>query len=372
MNERGQPVRVLQVVTNMDRGGLETMLMNYYRQIDRSVLQFDFLTHREAKAAYDDEIQALGGRIYHLPRLVPWSKSYQAALDAFFADHPEYSVIHVHQDCLSAVILKAAKKRGIPVRIAHSHNANQDKNLKYPIKLFYKRFIPKYATHLMACGSMAGKWMFGGAPFSVLPNAIDAAAYRFDVAKREAMRTALQIGPQSFVIGHVGRFMPQKNHAFLLQIFVEVQKQCPDSRLLLVGDGELRPAIEAQAARHGIADNVIFTGVRSDVNDLLQAMDVFVLPSHFEGLGIVNIEAQAAGLPCFVSAKVVPPEAKVTDLLQYIPLEAGAKAWATQIAANAMPLSERRNTMDDIVRSGFDIHSSAAALEQFYMKVLEK
>lgn len=369
MNNRCQPVRVLQVVTNMDRGGLETMLMNYYRQIDRSALQFDFLTHRTAKAAYDDEIQALGGRIYHLPRLVPWSKSYQAALDAFFADHPEYSVIHVHQDCLSAVILKAAKKRGIPVRIAHSHNANQDKNLKYPIKLFYKRFIPKYATHLMACGRMAGEWMFGGAPFTVLPNAIDAAAYRFDAAKREAMRTALQIGPQSLVIGHVGRFMPQKNHAFLLQIFTEVQKQCPDSRLLLVGDGELRSAIEAQAVRLGIADNVMFTGVRSDVNDILQAMDVFVLPSHFEGLGIVNIEAQAAGLPCVIS-NMVPDECIVTQgLVTGMKLSDTPEQWAKHILSRRS--IKRTNRYNEILVSGYDIADSADRLERFYLEEAE-
>lgn len=367
MNERGQPVRVLQVVTNMDRGGLETMLMNYYRQIDRSVLQFDFLTHREAKAAYDDEIQALGGRIYHLPRLVPWSKKYQAALDAFFADHPEYSVIHVHQDCLSAVILKAAKKRGIPVRIAHSHNANQDKNLKYPIKLFYKRFIPEYATHLMACGRMAGEWMFGGAPFSVLPNAIDAAAYRFDAAKREAMRTALQIGPQSLVIGHVGRFMPPKNHAFLLQIFAAVQQQCPDSRLLLVGDGELRPAIEAQAARHGIADNVIFTGVRSDVNDLLQAMDVFVLPSLYEGLPVTMVEAQAAGLPCIVSNRVSQECVLTEGLVEDISLDKSPHSWAEKILEKHN--TPRKNRYDEIVTHGFNITTEAKELQEFYLNV---
>ena len=135
------PIRILQVVTHMDRGGLETMLMNYYRHMDREKVQFDFLTHRQERAAYDDEIEALGGKIYRLPRLVPWSKSYLTVLDRFFDNHPEYKIVHVHQDCLSSVILKAAKKHGVPVRIAHSHNANQDRNLKYPIKLWYRREI---------------------------------------------------------------------------------------------------------------------------------------------------------------------------------------------------------------------------------------
>lgn len=372
MNPVNQPLRVLQVVTNMDRGGLETMLMNYYRQIDRTKVQFDFLTHREEKADYDDEITALGGIIYHLPRLVPWSKSYRKALEDFFAAHPEYSVIHVHQDCLSVVVLKAAKKQGVPVRIAHSHNADQDKNLKYPIKLFYKRFIAKYATTLMACSHKAGDWMFGGAKYSILSNAIDASAYRFDPEARKRMRAAWKLSPQTLVLGHVGRFMPQKNHAFLIDLFYEVQKLRPDARLMLVGGGSLEPEIRQQAEKLGILDKIIFTGVRSDVNELLQAMDVFVLPSHYEGLGIVNIEAQAAGLPCFVSAKVVPPEAKVTELLQYIPLEAGAKAWAEQIVAGVIPPEKRRNTTEEIIRAGFDIHATAAELEQFYRKVGEK
>lgn len=181
-------IRVLQVVTNMERGGLESMLMNYYRHIDREKIQFDFLVHRQERAAFDDEIEALGGRIYRLPRLVPWSKSYLSALNRFFDEHTGYKVVHVHQDCLSSVILKAAKQHDVPVRIAHSHNANQDKNLKYPIKLWYKRSIPEYATNLFACGKDAGDWMFGGASYQIINNAIDVAAYTYDPTKRQEMR----------------------------------------------------------------------------------------------------------------------------------------------------------------------------------------
>ena len=181
-------IRVLQVVTNMDRGGLESMLMNYYRHIDREKIQFDFLVHRQERAAFDDEIEALGGRIYRLPRLVPWSKSYLSALNRFFDEHTGYKVVHVHQDCLSSVILKAAKQHDVPVRIAHSHSANQDKNLKYPIKLWYKRSIPEYATNLFACGKDAGDWMFGGASYQIINNAIDVAAYTYGSTKRQEMR----------------------------------------------------------------------------------------------------------------------------------------------------------------------------------------
>ena len=176
------PVRILHVVTYMGRGGLETMIMNYYRRMDREKVQFDFLTHRDFRSDYDDEIEALGGRIYRLPRLVPWSGSYRKALDRFFAEHREYRIVHVHQDCLSSVILAAAAKYGVPVRIAHSHNSSQDKNLKYLVKLFYMRKIPALATQLFACGKEAGDWMFGGAPYRVLNNAIDAGRYAYDAA----------------------------------------------------------------------------------------------------------------------------------------------------------------------------------------------
>ncbi|MDY5213351.1 glycosyltransferase, partial [Intestinibacter sp.] len=155
-----EPIRVLQVVTYMGRGGLETMLMNYYRNIDRDKVQFDFLTHRDERWDYDDEIESLGGKIYHLPKLNPFSKSYLNALDKFFKEHKEYQIVHCHQDCLSGVVLKVAKKNGVKFTIAHSHNANQDKNLKYLIKVFEKRKIPKYSDELFACGYNSGKWMF--------------------------------------------------------------------------------------------------------------------------------------------------------------------------------------------------------------------
>lgn len=355
-------IRVLQVVTHMNRGGLETMLMNYYRQIDRSRVQFDFLVHRAERADYDDEIESLGGKVYRLPRLVPWSKAYLAALDGFFAAHPEYRVVHVHQDCLSSVILKAAKKAGVPVRIAHSHNANQDRNLKYPIKLFYRRKIPYYATDLFACGQDAGQWMFRGADFLILNNAIDAAAYRYDADTRARMRMELGIDEEAFVLGHVGRFSPQKNHAYLLDIFAVLHEKCPDAKLLLVGDGELRGEIESKVQALGLTKDVIMTGVRSDVAALLQAMDVFVFPSLYEGLPVTMVEAQAAGLPCFISDRV-PVECKMTEAVQQIPLSDSPEMWADKILASNLV---RRDTYRDIVAAGFDIAENAGWLQEYY------
>jgi glycosyltransferase involved in cell wall biosynthesis len=244
-------LRILHVVTYMGLGGLETMLMNYYRKIDRDKIQFDFLVHRNEEAYYDKEIESLGGKIFHLPRLNPFSKSYKNALENFLLNHPEYKIIHVHQDCLSGVILKVAEECGVPVRIAHSHNSNQDKNLKYLIKLYYKRIIPKYSTHLFACGKKAGEWMFSGAKFDILNNAIEAEKYTFSQEKRNQMRIKLNIPDNKLVIGHVGRFSEPKNHSFLIKIFAEILKTT-DALLLLVGDGELRPNIEAQAKQFGI------------------------------------------------------------------------------------------------------------------------
>lgn len=355
------PIRILHIVTYMGRGGLETMLMNYYRSIDRTKVQFDFLTHRDFEADYDAEILALGGRIYHLPPLNPFSRGYLAALDRFFAEHREYRIVHCHLDCMSAIPLKAAKKHGVPVRIAHAHNSNQAKDKKYLLKLLYKRMIPGAATNLFACSVEAGRWMFKRDDFHVLNNAIDAGQYAFDPEVRRACRRELGISEGALVIGHVGRFDPQKNHSFLLDVFSKIPGE---PRLLLVGDGILRPAAEQQAEALGIRDRIIFAGVRSDVAKLLQAMDVFLFPSLFEGLPVSIIEAQAAGLPCLISDKV-PIECKKTELVTQLPLDASPEAWSEAVLTAAG--TPRANTLAQIRDSGFDIQANAEWLADFYL-----
>ena len=358
-------VRVLQVVTPMERGGLESMLMNYYRHIDREAVQFDFLVHRPDRAAFDDEIEALGGKIYRLPRLIPWSRSYQRALDDFFAAHPEYRVIHVHQDCLSSVILRAAAKHGVPVRIAHSHSAGQDKNLKYFLKLWYKRRIPQYATALLDCGKDAGDWMFGGAPYRIVNNAIDTTAYTFDPEKRAEMRNRLGL-TNEFTIGHVGRFNYPKNHPFLLEIFAALRLKEPGAVLLLVGGGDDMPNIQEKARALGIAEHVRFLGVRADVAELMQAMDVFVFPSRYEGLPVTMVEAQASSLPCLISDRV-PPECVLTDgLVNVLPLSDSAEVWAkTALEQRGAVRTDRRA---EIAARGFDITAEAKKLQEYYLE----
>lgn len=359
------PIRILQVVTQMTRGGLETMLMNYDRHIDHSKVQFDFLEHRDTVTDYDREILELGGQIHRLPRLNPMSPAYLKALDRFFAEHPEYRIVHSHLDCMAGIPLKAAKKNGVPVRIAHAHSSNQVKDAKYPLKLYYKRDIPTYATHLYACGAEAGRWMFNGHPFSVLNNAIDSAAFQYNEKIRRQYRDELGISEHTLLVGHVGRFMQAKNHMFLLDIFHALLKRQPDSMLLLVGQGDLEQAVREKAEELKISDKVVFAGVRDDVHCLYQAMDVFVFPSLFEGLGIVAVEAQAAGLPCVVSDHV-PAECKKTrDLVKFFSLEAGADRWAEEILRLAK--TQRRDTTAEIRENGYDIQENVEKLQQFYL-----
>ena len=359
-----EPIRVLQVVTYMGRGGLETMLMNYYRNIDRDKVQFDFLTHRDERWDYDDEIESLGGKIYHLPKLNPFSKNYLNALDKFFKEHKEYQIVHCHQDCLSGVVLKVAKKNGVKFTIAHSHNANQDKNLKYLIKLFEKRKIPKYADKLFACGNEAGRWMFNTDNFEVLNNAIDTDLYTYNAEKASKVKKEFGI-ENKFVVGHVGRFNPQKNHEFLIDVFNEIQKIKEDSVLMLVGDGDLRQEIEQKVQDLGLSEKVIFTGIRSDVNDLMQGMDVFLFPSLYEGLGLVLIEAQASGLKCIIS-DTIPKDGIITDDVLSLSLNQSPVIWANEVLKYQG--YKRIDNKELIEKADYDIKNNAKKLEQFYIQ----
>lgn len=368
MKESAKPVRVLHVVTYMGRGGLETMLMNYYRRIDRDLVQFDFLTHRSFRADYDQEIEQLGGRIYHLPRLNPFSPSYLRSLDRFFREHREYKIVHSHLDCMAGIPLKYAAKNGVPVRIAHAHNSGQEKNGKYLLKLCFKQNITRYATHLFACSKAAGRWMFGKNDFHVLNNAIDAEEYVFNERIREKIRAELDIGPETFVCGHVGRFLPQKNHEFLIDVFAQIVKLHGDSRLLLVGDGALAERIREKCRKPELSDKVIFTGVREDVPDLLQAMDLFLFPSLFEGLPVALIEAQASGLPCLISDQVPAECEKTTGLVRRMSLGAGAQKWADEAVRQIGRI--RENKRCEIEDAGFDIRKNAEKLQEFYLNAV--
>ncbi|MBO5069698.1 MAG: glycosyltransferase family 1 protein [Roseburia sp.] len=368
-----EPIRVLQIVTTMERAGLETMLMNYYRHIDRTKVQFDFLKHRDGIHAYDEEIKALGGNIYTVPSFHPLNANgYLDALDTFFREHNNYSIVHCHLDCLSAVPLKYAKKYGITTRIAHSHVSKMTFDLKYPVRAVYRSQIPFVATDMFACSDTAGKWMFGKHAFRVVTNAIDSEAYFYDADFAERIRKENNLNGQ-FVVAHIGRFDPVKNHTFLLDVFREVVNRHENSILLLAGVGSTMNEMKAKAETYGLKDRVRFLGSVSNIPDLLQMSDVFVFPSRYEGLGISLMEAQAAGLSCFASKGRIPKEADVTGNVKFLSLESGAKVWADQILKVKNQIYLRNSNKQVFRDSGYDISVEAKKLQEIYtQKYMEK
>lgn len=362
-----KPIRILHIVTTMNRGGIETMLMNYYRNIDRTKIQFDFLEHRNEISDYDQEILSLGGKIHRVSPLNPFSMKYRNELKEFFKSH-DYKIVHSHLDCMSYIPLIYAKKAGIKVLIAHAHSTSQDKNLKFILKLFYKKKIKNVATQLFACGNDAGKWMFETDDFKVFRNAIDTKDFVYSSSLRKKMRAELGL-TDKLVIGHVGRFTEPKNHDFIIDIMNELVKINSNAHLVLVGTGKLETMIREKVNKLKLSSFVTFLGKCSNVNQIMQAFDVFLFPSLHEGLGIVLIEAQAAGIPCLTSDKVVPIEAKVTSLLNYYPLENNSNLWAKKTLDI---LTEKYDTYNEIKKAGFDIQNNAKWLEEFYINEYNK
>lgn len=369
-----KPIRILQVIGSMNRGGAEAMLMNYYRNIDRTKVQFDFVENASDSAAYDEEIRSLGGRIYHCPRYNGKNHfTYTKWWNCFFKAHKdEYHIIHGHLGSTAAIYLSIAKKYGV-YSIAHSHNTNLKKSLSdilYAVFAYPTRFI---ADYYFTCSKAAGISRYGkkvgnnGNRCTVLPNAIDINKFIFDGSIRRKMRDSLGIKETQFVIGNISRFSEQKNHLFLLDVFESVREKVPDAVLLLVGDGERRVQLEAYIAEKKLQSNVILTGIQPNTWDFYQAMDVFLMPSLYEGLPVSMVEAQTAGLPCCVSANV-PREAAITDLVQFRDLNDSAEKWGDWvIECSKIP---RRNTMLDIQQAGYDISITSKWLENFYLNVV--
>ena len=366
-----KPIRILNLFTIMNRGGAETMVMNYYRNIDRTKVQFDFMVHREERGAYDDEIEELGGKIYRMPAIRPWSaNSYRKEIRRFYEEHKEYRVIHSHMSELGYYDFSEAERAGVPARICHAHNRPYGIDLKSPVRWYYKTRMMPHITHMFMCGEESGEWLFGKKnkeKFIQLNNAIDAEKYTYNCTKRQAMRQNLGISENQIVVGHVGRFDPQKNHKFIIDIFAEVQKQDKNAVLLLVGDDKsaIGKEIHQKVEQLGL-QNVIFTGVRSDVADLMQAMDVFLFPSLFEGFGIVALEAQAAGIPTIVSNRI-PSECFVTDLIKSVELLNDSTKWSSVVLEAAK--IQRKNTFEEIKNAGFDNKENPLRLQDFYIKV---
>ncbi len=361
-------IRVLQCVNDMHRAGLETMLMNYYRNIDREKIQFDFLTHRPERSDYDDEIESLGGKMYYAPRLYPQNyPAYFKWMKKFFAEHPEYKIVHSHIDAMSYLPLLAAKKAGVPVRIAHSHNTSIDKDFKYPLKQYFRRQIKKVANFYCACGQEAGEFLFPGKDAMVIPNAIEVERFLFSQEIRKEKRKELGVIDE-FVVGHVGRLSYQKNHKFLIEIFKQIYQKKPKSILLLIGVGEKENEIKEQVHDLKIDEAVKFLGNRNDVDELYQAMDVFVMPSFFEGVPVTGIEAQFAGLQCVFSDKV-PKEVDLLERCEFYPLTMDSEKWAERII-ECIESQDRTKFSQIAENSQYNIQNAYDILQKLYLNIL--
>lgn len=368
--DKEKQIRVLHVLGGVGLGGAESRIMDLYRQMDRDEIQFDFLIHRNdgKKQFYEDEITALGGHIYALPKFRVYNYfSYKKAVTSFFALHHEFQVVQGHMTSTAAIYLPIAKRFGIPVTVAHARNAGVVKGPKGIATRFFRRGLAKKADVLFACSKLAGEDVFGTdavkqGRVKIIHNAIDVKRFAFDEKKRQEARAELELTDQ-LVLGHVGRFDYQKNHPYLLEVFAEVCKKKSDAVLLLLGDGGARQAMEERCRELGIAERVKFLGNRKDTERFYQAMDVFLLPSFFEGLPGVLVEAQAAGLACLVS-DTVTKEAQATDLVSRLSIDAPPECWAEEILKRVPYV--RRNTTKELTEAGFDVRTQAQGYRQFY------
>lgn len=369
MSANKNPIRVLHVVQRMEAAGVQSFIMNIYRKIDRSQIQFDFLTHYTERQFYDDEIEALGGRIYRLSvREDKNLPKYLYDLRQFFSKHNEYKIVHGHMDSLGVFYLGAAKRAGIKMRIAHAHNVIIAEDSKKRVRQLMDRFYSTNATMLLACSEDAGRYMFGNGSFEVVHNPIDVREFAYDELVRQKLRSELNLG-NSLVIGHVGRFAPQKNHRFVVDVFKEIIRLRPDAFLLLVGDGELRTEIENYCNQIGINEKVQMLGLRKDVPRIYQAMDVFLFPSVYEGLGIVAVEAQAAGLPTICSDRV-PKLAGATNLFCQLSLDSSPSVWAEKCIQVAKE-SKRRDYSEELIKMGYDVSDVTEYLTELYISSIQ-
>ena len=360
-------------------GGTEAVMSTIYRTIDVTRFHIDFLFFGDPKndtSAFTHDVSQ-HSQVFYVPRLRDSIQANHQGIETILKEH-RYDIIHTHMDASGTDVLRIAQKCGVKVRIAHSHNTGHLENihgLKAHLHRVYidwqKSRITKYATHYIGCSRAAGEWLFGKSickqdNFMVFRNAIDVEKYAFNPEIRENLRNKLQLNGKK-VIGHVGRFDYQKNHPYLIDIFSKVYAKDHSAELFLIGNGADMPKIQEQVKNLGLEEHVHFLGNQSNVNEWLQCFDVFVMPSHYEGLGIVLIEAQAAGLPCFAS-DIIPSEASVSNLIEFIDLALNSEVWANKILKyfeNPLP---RVSPVQQIYKKGYDSKFNIKELENFYEK----
>ena len=367
-----KPLRVLYCNGGkLDYGGVTAVMLNYASRFDRNVVAVDFLVHGEDRGPREDEAAALGARVIHVPHKTPhYFGNRRAILNACRG----YDIVHAHMDGMNGYALSLAKRAGAPIRISHCHNIRF--LTTNPVRVWIHRQtanrIPEVATQLLACSEDAGRFLYGDAltdagRVRIVPNAIELAKFRFCAEARAAVRAELGIPGDCFVIGHIGRFDYQKNQEFLLPLLKRVHAGMDTAVLVLVGDGGAREELRREADALGVNEQVVFAGFRQDIPATLSAFDLFVLPSRFEGLGIVLIEAQANGLPCIASTDV-PAATNVTDC-RYVPLSDG-EGWVRAVLAAAhKPAAARAVDYAPFAAAGYDIDAEAQKLQNFYREL---
>ncbi|MGP4106351.1 glycosyltransferase family 1 protein [Virgibacillus sp. L01] len=364
----GSPLRVLHVVVNMNRGGAETLIMNLYRNIDRTKVQFDFLTCK--KGAFDSEIISMGGKIHRIPYVTEVGHiGFNRALKQFLKKHHEYKIIHSHMDKMSGFVLRAAKKVNIPVRIAHSHSTESEGGFA---SRFYKWYagshINSCANHLYACSHAAANWLFKNKSEKayILKNGIETEKYHYTQKTYYNIRKEFQIEKDTLVLGHVGRFSAPKNHLFLLEIFAGINKKVPNSVLLLAGDGPLKPKIEEKIRALNLDGKVKLLGVRQDIHRLLKAFDMFIFPSLYEGLPVTLIEAQGTGLPCLISDTITKEVDMDVGLVERLPLT-DKNNWMNCILKIKAGVKTRVIDQNALSKKGYDIRETARQTQASYL-----
>ena len=363
-------IRVLHVLGGLNRGGAETMVVNLYRAIDKTKVQFDFIIHTSRPQDYLEEVKSMGARVFCFPSF--HGKNIKQVLNnwnKFFKEHPEYKILHSHVRSYASVYLPIAKKYGVKT-IIHSHSTSNGTSRSAKIKTLMQFPLRYQADYLFGCSQNSGDWLYGkkmshSDKFYILQNAIDVDSYNPDNYDKEKYIEDLNISGKT-VYGHVGRLHPAKNHMFLLEVFKEIHSQNPNSVLLIIGGGELQKSIEAKVEELGLQSSVMMLGSRSDVRELLSVVDCFLFPSKWEGLPLSVVEAQAAQIPCLVS-DTVTKEVGVSDLVKYLPIDKGIGIWVEE----ALNLKVSKHDVNSFIKDrGFDVKASAKWLTDFYTKML--
>ncbi|MDU1006515.1 MAG: glycosyltransferase family 1 protein [Clostridium butyricum] len=364
-------IRVLHFELNSNLGGIESFLLNLYTQIDRSKIQFEFVTTSD-NPALSDRLEELGGVIHKVSsykNIIRYCQDIEGLLDS------KFDIVHIHKNsAINILPLILAKKHNVPAVIIHSHNTAPSVTKMLKVLHFFNRgYICKVADERFACSKDAGKWMFGNKEFKIIQNGILTKQFLYKNDIRKEKRNEFGILNNVVVIGHVGRFTLQKNHMFLVDIFKEFTKKNSKSMLLLIGTGELMEDIREKVKKEGLSEKVIFTGVRHDIANLMMCMDAFVMPSLYEGLPIVGVEAQATGLPVILS-DTISRDTEVTEAVEWYSLKDDKTKIVKKIQEAVSKVTEqtRIERNNQVVQNGFDMDTSAQKILESYMRILRK